>query len=119
MGLGHTQMGDEGLEQASRRFPGLLVLDVSYSYVTGLQRAATSLAALPRLKQLCLGGNPVSLLPHSRLQLIDLVPQLQSPGAVLDGVPVTDTEIADVQSSLLPANMVRPANIYVAIQPVT
>jgi hypothetical protein len=117
LGLGHSHMGDEGLEQASRRFPGLLVLDVSYSNVCGLQQAATSLAALPRLKQLCLGGNPVSILPHSRLQLIDRVSQLQSPGAVLDGVPVTDVEVADVQRSLLPKSDVRLDKILVAVQP--
>eukprot|EP00929_Paragymnodinium_shiwhaense_P035039 TRINITY_DN18993_c0_g1_i1.p1 TRINITY_DN18993_c0_g1~~TRINITY_DN18993_c0_g1_i1.p1 ORF type:complete len:749 (+),score=251.15 TRINITY_DN18993_c0_g1_i1:180-2426(+) len=93
LGLGYTPLAASGLEQAANRFRGLLSLDICFTELMDVAETATPLAALPKLKHLCLAGSPVSLLPHARLQMLKTLPQLQ----LLDGVAVTEADTLDAQ----------------------
>jgi len=115
LGLGHSYMGAAGLEQAARRFRNLLSLDLSFTEVAGIQEVVTHLQPLQKLRQLCLSGSPVCLLPYHRLKLLHWLPQLK----VLDGVDVSDEEMADaalVGSSPSAALAPWPSTIRVGVR---
>mmetsp|Transcript_61520 Transcript_61520/g.135232 ORF Transcript_61520/g.135232 Transcript_61520/m.135232 type:complete len:559 (-) Transcript_61520:36-1712(-) len=112
LGLGHSRMGAEGLEQAARRFRNLLSVDLSYTEVGGLQEMSAHLQPLQQLRHLCVAGSPVSLLPYYRLRTLGWLPQLQ----VLDGVAVCDEEAADAQLLATSVAPPRPPMVRIAVQ---
>jgi len=114
LGLGFSKLGSEGLEQAARRFKNLLSLDLSFSQLAGLQEVIAPLGPLHKLRHLCLGGSPVSLLPFYRVQVLRWLPQLH----VLDGVAFADEEQADSQQLVAWGTPLRPrpSTVRVAFQ---
>jgi len=92
LGLGHTPIETEGLNEAAQRFPGLLSLDLSNTQILSLSDVALAVQSdMQQLRQLCLAGTPASLLPYYRLKSIKKMPQLQ----YLDSAPISDAEMVD------------------------
>lgn len=104
LGIGYTNLGADGFEQAARRFKNLFALDACFSQVSDLYSVFTPLTPLTKLRQLHLGGCPVSLLPFYRLQVFRWLPHIH----VLDGVAQTDEEQADVNILVASHEKLRP-----------
>jgi len=111
VGIGHSKANPETLEQISRRFKGLLSLDIGFSEVASLQDLITPLGPLQRLRHLCAVGSPVCLQPFYRLQTLRWLTRL----SVLDGAAVTDEEQADAQMLAACGDSVRPRPLSIRL----
>lgn len=88
LGLSYNQISSIAGQMKGSSWPHLLSLDLSFNNLADLNNTINVLKTLPKLKNLVLQGNPVTLVPGYRGYTIDSIRQL----TILDDIRISADE---------------------------